>query len=121
MDERPPELLRIALIRAQMCEKLLTGKPPLKEMAFTAGLFSMLDTLMNAPMSYVLEHLPLATEISQALLENTGPFAPVLDQVRAWEQGETAGTDDVQVMAATYFDAAQWADHVYAFADSKAS
>jgi c-di-GMP-related signal transduction protein len=121
MDERPPELLRIALIRAQMCEKLLGGKAALKEMAFTAGLFSMLDTLMNAPMSYVLEHLPLATEISQALLENTGPFAPILDQVRAWEQGETSATEDVQAIAAIYFEAAQWADHVYAFADSKAT
>ncbi|WP_250625263.1 EAL and HDOD domain-containing protein [Pinirhizobacter soli] len=121
MDERPPELLRLALVRAQMCERLASGKPALKEMAFTAGLFSLLDTLMNAPMSYVLEHLPLATEINQVLLENTGPFAPILDQVRQWESGDVTSEEDIHKLAAIYFEAAQWADHVYAFADAVAS
>ncbi|MBB3225621.1 EAL and modified HD-GYP domain-containing signal transduction protein [Luteibacter sp. Sphag1AF] len=123
MDERPPELLRLALIRAHMCEKLARGiKPELQEMAFTAGLFSLLDTLMNVSMAYVMEHLPLAIEIREALLEGAGPFAPLLDQIRHWEQGELE-TDNalreqhLQTMAAMYVDAANWADHVYAFAD----
>jgi c-di-GMP-related signal transduction protein len=126
LDDRPPELLRLALIRAHMCERLAGAiKPELREMAFTAGLFSLLDTLMNAPMAYVLEHLPLAVEIREALLGGTGPFAPLLDQVRRWEQGELEETvplpRNVQSIAAVYMDAAQWADHVYAFADTTAA
>lgn len=126
MDERPPELLRLALIRAHMCEKLARRvKPELQEMAFTAGLFSLLDTLMNVSMAYVLEHLPLAIEIRAALLEGTGPFAQILNQVRHWEQGELDGEGDahadVQAMAAMYVEAASWADHVYAFADGSAA
>jgi EAL and modified HD-GYP domain-containing signal transduction protein len=127
MDERPPELLRLALIRAHMCEKLARSiKPELQEMAFTAGLFSLLDTLMNVSMAYVLEHLPLAIEIREALLEGTGPFAPILDQIRHWEQGEVE-TDSVlreqhvQTMASIYVEAADWADHVYAFADGSST
>jgi EAL and modified HD-GYP domain-containing signal transduction protein len=126
MDERPPELLRLALIRAHMCEKLArTIKPELQEMAFTAGLFSLLDTLMNVSMAYVLEHLPLAIEIREALLEGAGPFAPLLDQIRHWEQGEletdsALRTQHLQTMAAMYVEAASWADHVYAFADGTA-
>ncbi|MDF3982126.1 HDOD domain-containing protein [Luteibacter sp. PPL201] len=124
MDERPPELLRLALIRAHMCEQLARSvKPELQEMAFTAGLFSLLDTLMNASMAYVLEHLPLALEIREALLEGTGPFATILDQIRHWEQGElqTDSEQHMLKMATIYRDAASWADHVYAFADGSAA
>ncbi|MET0934418.1 MAG: diguanylate phosphodiesterase, partial [Luteibacter sp.] len=118
--------LRLALIRAHMCEKLArTIKPELQEMAFTAGLFSLLDTLMNVSMAYVLEHLPLAIEIREALLEGAGPFAPILDQIRHWEQGELESdsalrAQHLQTMAAMYVEATTWADHVYAFADGTA-
>jgi len=122
--DRPPELLRAALIRAHMAEKLAQGMPSeQREMAFTAGLFSLLDAMMEAPMDFVLWHLPLAREISSALLENKGPFAPLLDQIRAWEAGNLRGGEAqpqvIRRMAAIYLEATQWADHVYAFADQR--
>ncbi|HET6555526.1 MAG TPA: HDOD domain-containing protein [Dyella sp.] len=124
VGDRPPELLRAALIRAHMCEKLAQHMAPeQREMAFTAGLFSLLDTLMEAPMDFVLWHLPLAREISSALLENKGPFAPLLEQIRAWEAGDLRGGETqpqvIRRMAAIYLEATQWADHVYAFADQR--
>ena len=122
--DRPPELLRDALIRAHMCEKLAQHMPnEQREMAFTAGLFSLLDAMMEAPMDFVLWHLPLAKEISGALLENKGPFAPLLEQIRAWEAGNLRGGEVqpqvIRRMAAIYLEATQWADHVYAFADQR--
>nr|WP_199048207.1 HDOD domain-containing protein [Dyella sp. ASV24] len=122
--DRPPELLRAALIRAHMAEKLAQGMPAeQREMAFTAGLFSLLDAMMEAPMDFVLWHLPLAREISSALLENKGPFAMLLDQIRAWEAGNLRGGEVqpqvIRRMAAIYLEATQWADHVYAFADQR--
>ncbi|MET3651751.1 EAL and HDOD domain-containing protein [Dyella japonica] len=122
--DRPPELLRAALIRAHMCEKLAQHMPnEQREMAFTAGLFSLLDAMMEAPMDFVLWHLPLAKEISGALLENKGPFAPLLEQIRAWEAGNLRGGEVqpqvIRRMAAIYLEATQWADHVYAFADQR--
>ncbi|QNK02601.1 EAL and HDOD domain-containing protein [Dyella telluris] len=122
--DRPPELLRAALIRAHMAEKLAQGMPAeQREMAFTAGLFSLLDAMMEAPMDFVLWHLPLAREISTALLENKGPFAQLLDQIRAWEAGNLRGGEAqpqvIRRMAAIYLEATQWADHVYAFADQR--
>jgi len=124
VGDRPPELLRAALIRAHMCEKLAQHMPSeQREMAFTAGLFSLLDTLMEAPMDFVLWHLPLAREISSALLENKGPFAPLLEQIRAWEAGDLRGGETqpqvIRRMAAIYLEATQWADHVFAFADQR--
>jgi EAL and modified HD-GYP domain-containing signal transduction protein len=124
MDDRPPELLRTALIRAHMCEQLASHMPrPQKEMAFTVGLFSLLDTLMCAPMEFVLEQLPLVPEIREALIGNRGPFGPLLEQIHAWEAGHLSGQAQpaqIQRMAGIYLEATQWADQVYAFAEPKA-
>ncbi|MGH8157270.1 MAG: EAL and HDOD domain-containing protein [Rhodanobacter sp.] len=119
MDDRPPELLRAALIRAHMCEKLASGMPNgHEEMAFTVGLFSLLDTLMCAPMEFLLTQLRLMPEISQALTDRSGPFAPLLEQVLAWEAGKLTSQYEqpqrIQRMATIYLEATQWADQVYA-------
>ena len=124
MDDRPPELLRAALIRAHMCEKLAGGMPNAqKEMAFTVGLFSLLDTLMCAPMEFLLAHLRLVPEISDALTGRGGPLAPLLEQILAWEAGKmtslNAQPQRIQRMATIYLEAAQWADQVYANANGK--
>jgi EAL and modified HD-GYP domain-containing signal transduction protein len=124
MDDRPPELLRAALIRAHMCEKLATGMPNgHTEMAFTVGLFSLLDTLMCAPMEFLLTHLRLVPEISDALTSRGGPFGTLLKQILAWEAGELTSEhvppQRIQRMAAIYLEATQWADQVYANASGK--
>jgi EAL and modified HD-GYP domain-containing signal transduction protein len=124
MDDRPPELLRAALIRAHMCEKLASGMPNgHPEMAFTVGLFSLLDTLMCAPMEFLLTHLRLVPEISNALTRREGPFGPLLDQIIAWEAGELTSErvlpQRIHRLAGVYLEATQWADQVYATANEK--
>ncbi|TAL71625.1 MAG: HDOD domain-containing protein [Rhodanobacter sp.] len=124
MDDRPPELLRAALIRAHMCEGLAKataqGDP---EMAFTVGLFSLLDVLMCAPMEYLLTQLRLAPEINDALTGRGGSFAAVLKQILAWEAGELTKLEvtpqRIEKLAALYLGATQWADQVYAGASGK--
>ncbi len=124
MDDRPPELLRTALIRAYMCEKLASNLPrEQQEMAFTAGLFSLLDTLMCAPMEFVLTQLPLVPEIREALVEGQGPYASLLEQIRAWEAGDLSQQQQpqrIQRLAGIYLEATQWADQVYSHADGVA-
>ncbi|MBE1159553.1 EAL and HDOD domain-containing protein [Dyella acidiphila] len=124
MDDRPPELLRAALIRAHMCEKLAQGmSTEQQDMAFMAGLLSLLDTLLCAPMEFVLSHLPLAPEIREALVEERGPFAPLLGQIYAWETGDLQTAQiqpqNIRKMAGAYYAATQWADQVYSFAEQR--
>jgi c-di-GMP-related signal transduction protein len=124
MDDRPPELLRTALIRAHMCEKLAHGmSTEQQDMAFMAGLLSLLDTLLCAPMEFVLSHLPLAPEIREALVEERGPFAPLLGQIYAWEAGDMHSSQwqpqNIRRMAGAYYAATQWADQVYSFAEQR--
>ncbi|WP_329742644.1 EAL and HDOD domain-containing protein [Dyella sp. A6] len=129
MSDSPPELLRAALIRAQMCEELAEaqGMPkPQREMAFTAGLFSLLDSLMCVPMDFLIQQLPLEPEIRDALVERSGPYAPLLEQVTQWESGKIRSGQDAQPMqirrlAGAYFKATSWADHVYTFAEGRAA
>jgi len=121
MDDRPPELLRAALIRAHMCEGLATGMPRgSSETAFTVGLFSLLDTLMCAPMEFLLTQLRLSPEISDALTGRGGPFGPLLREVLAWEAGtlNSGNTQPQRIrrMATVYLEATQWADQVFSVA-----
>src|SRR6185437_1030113 len=60
---------------------------------FTLGLFSVIDALMDTPMQDVVESLPLADDMRDALVHRSGPLGALLDAAAAREQGDTrAGT-----------------------------
>ncbi|PIQ38228.1 MAG: hypothetical protein COW59_02885 [Lysobacterales bacterium CG17_big_fil_post_rev_8_21_14_2_50_64_11] len=121
LDNRPPELLKAALVRARMCEQLITGGKPSSrgEQAFMVGLFSMLDALLNAPMDELLGNLDLPAEVSQAIRDGSGPFGQLLEQVHACEraQWEILESWDVSpvLLAYTYLSAVEWADQMFSF------
>jgi EAL and modified HD-GYP domain-containing signal transduction protein len=78
------------------------------------GLFSTLDTLMDAPMDELLATLPIADDIRNALLYRSGPYAPFLICALGYEKGdwplvENAGFSEV-VTASCYFQAAEWSN-----------
>ena len=114
----PGELIRQALIRAQMCE-LLTKEMPkqAQETAFTIGLFSLLDSMLEVPMEHVLSQLPLDEEIVVALAEHDGPYGRLLDTVIRYEQGEWEGLSEgmyaTDRVAASYLEAVKWASDQY--------
>lgn len=89
VQDVPSELLVTALVRARMCE-LLSGAEgsAVGDSAFTVGLFSLADTLADAPMSVVIEQLPLRYDVEDALLYRTGALGDLLDGVVAYQQGE---------------------------------
>ena len=88
VSSQPEELLLTALNRAKMCE--LLGEAASKQDAdsyFTVGLFSALDALMDMPMREVLAQLPLADELTGALLQFEGELGQALKCVLAHERG----------------------------------
>jgi EAL and modified HD-GYP domain-containing signal transduction protein len=94
-------------------------------MAFTMGLFSLLDTIMGVPMERVLADVPVAAEVREALVGGTGPLAGVLQQIRAWESGHvvraTSSGGVVVDLAEAYLDSLEWAEHVYSHAQRSAA
>jgi len=87
VEDKPQELFKNSLIRAQMC-KLLATRIGLKDLdaCFTIGLFSTLDALMNQPLSSLIEPLPLSAETKAAILEHKGTPGEILSCVIACER-----------------------------------
>jgi EAL and modified HD-GYP domain-containing signal transduction protein len=61
--------------------------PRLTDQAFTVGLVSALDLLLQASLQTILDGLSLDTEPQEALLNHTGPLGAILADVLAWEVG----------------------------------
>lgn len=89
VGDKPSELIRMAMIRATMCQNLakkIDGLDP--EMMFTVGLFSMLDALLDMNIEEALVQLPLGEGAKGALLGSTGIEGEVLTAVVAHERGD---------------------------------
>ena len=79
VGDKPTELMRLAIIRARLCELLCKESGHSDPgSAFTVGLFSALDAMMDRPLDELLKELPLASEVSAALLEGEGLLGEVL-------------------------------------------
>ena len=115
IDDNPVELVVTALVRAKMCERLAgaLGAPD-PDAAFTVGLFSALDALMDTPMDELVAALPLANDVNAALLSLEGNLGRLLTTVLhyercKWEQLDCLGLarEDLTVI---YMHATEWAD-----------
>jgi EAL and modified HD-GYP domain-containing signal transduction protein len=87
-----------------------------QDTAFIIGLFSTLDAMMDRPLSELLGCLPLCPEISAALLDHQGPYAPVLNSVIAYERAEWDKLEcpktSMDTLAEIYLSSLEWADKV---------
>ena len=107
------ELLVTALIRARCCE-VRAGRNHAADAdrAFTAGLFSVADALLDTPLPQVLDALPFDDAMTAALLAHEGPEGEILRAVVDYEHGrfdEAAGDTDVTGLSDAYYDAVEWA------------
>lgn len=118
-SEKPAELMRLAMTRARFAEgiaglhrKTDTGK------AFLTGMMSLIDAILDEPMSSVLSKLPLAKEIKDALVGEPGILGEYLNLVKYYEQAqwqpanaliEKFGLANANVPDA-YHEAVQWAN-----------
>ncbi|OQX18369.1 MAG: hypothetical protein BWK76_07665 [Desulfobulbaceae bacterium A2] len=86
-SHKPPELMRLSVLRARFCELLAEhcSQGLSTEHAFMLGLFSLVDAILDSPMTALLPKLPLTDDITEALLGKGGPMAPLLQAVRSYE------------------------------------
>ncbi|MCC5791229.1 MAG: HDOD domain-containing protein [Legionellaceae bacterium] len=89
ISDKPAEVVESGLIRAKMAEKLVVGECQISSasVAYTTGLLTILDSLMDAPLEAILNHIPIADEIRQALLYRHGPLGELLKLIIAYESG----------------------------------
>ena len=114
-DDTPGEVIRVALVRAKMCELLIKSSDHRSAgSAFLVGLFSTLDAIIGMPLYEILPELQLNKDINNALLFNEGPFARVLKCVLAYERGEWKVVEPTGFAEKTstdcYLRAVEWCD-----------
>ncbi|RVT45353.1 HDOD domain-containing protein [Rheinheimera sediminis] len=84
---KPPELMRLAMTRARFAEgiaKLADFSDVSK--AFLTGMMSLIDAILDEPMSSVMNKLPLSKDIKDALIDDVGPLAQYIQLIKFYEQ-----------------------------------
>lgn len=86
--KKPAELMQVCVVRARFCELIAikVAKHQSGE-AFLTGLFSLLDAILDQPMSLLVEKLPFQDDIKAALLEEKNTLYYILKVVKAYETG----------------------------------
>lgn len=114
LDDKPEALLNLALTRAKLCQMLAESMPGVDpQAAFTVGLFSLLDTMLDRPMDEVVSSLPFVDSVRLALQERSGPLGNVLslaiDGLESTAQRD-ASVSPIENFGAMTVNAMHWAD-----------
>ncbi|MBN2717690.1 MAG: EAL domain-containing protein [Deltaproteobacteria bacterium] len=119
-DDKPEELLVTGLIRAKFLELLSPGIGLVneRENLFLLGIFSILDGATDQPFEKIFEEIPLQRHIRDALQSQSGPYAPIITAMRAFENGNWnifgAFVNDYQSLSGhvteLYLNAVQWSN-----------
>jgi EAL and modified HD-GYP domain-containing signal transduction protein len=118
--KKPAELMQVCVVRARFCE--LIAKQVSKSLAgeaFLTGLFSLLDAILDQPMSLLVEKLPFPDEIKAALLNEKNTLYYILNVVQAYETGSWWTLEKAvillnvksDVLPGLYNQAVDWADN----------
>jgi len=90
----PNQRLVSSLVRAGMCQTIAEKvSPELKEAAYTTGLFSQLDSILQQPMEDLMRSLPLNAEIRDAVLSQDGTLGQILQTTIAYETADWSAID----------------------------
>ena len=88
--DKPSEIVRLVMIRAKFAESLapefdLAMQAP---ELFIMGLFSALDIMLEKTMAEALDMVQVSKNVREALLENKGDFAKVLEFIKRYEDAD---------------------------------
>lgn len=88
-------LLVLATSRGKLleliAEKIDPGNSHVADTAFTVGTMSLMDALLRLPMERILNQVPVAEEVKDALLSRSGLYGDMLRLVECIEHIEEAG------------------------------
>ena len=89
-EDRPSEITRLSLLRAKFAENLAPSFNIASKAGslFIAGLFSLLDVILQMPLRRAIAEVAAHSEIKDALIEHKGPIYEVLSLVYAYERAD---------------------------------
>ncbi|WP_301376765.1 MULTISPECIES: EAL and HDOD domain-containing protein [Thalassolituus] len=88
LSDKPAVLQQQALFRGYLMQSLSAGTDTMEpDTAFTLGLFSLLDAMLDMPIDEVCARVNLPKELTQAITENAGVYGQHLKALMQWEKG----------------------------------
>jgi len=113
LSSKPSELTKISLIRAKLAEEVaINNNIADPSMYFLGGLFSTLDAMLDTNMEKILSSMPLNESLKAALAKNKGDLGELIQDIAAYEKGDTQRLDKNLFSNNKYIDACAWADEV---------
>lgn len=119
-SEKPDELVRESSVRARFCESLADlGQSTVdRSKLFTLGLFSLIDAIMDDKMESLMEKIPLARDIKEALVQGGGILGAYLHLMESYQTGAWAEVSELSqrlgvpgdVLPACFRESVAWAD-----------
>lgn len=119
-QQKSSELVLSALVRARFCELLGSRVPHGDSDLFFLGLLSLMDVILEIPMTSLVEKVPLDREIKSVLLGGGNRLRPIYQLMMAQESG--AWQESAQLakqlrlnesgVAEFYWQAMHWAHQV---------
>lgn len=117
-EDRPSEITRLSLIRAKFAENLAPAfNLAIKSGSlFIAGLFSLLDVILQMPLEAAINEVAASGEIREALLEKTGRLSEVMKLVFSYERADwheaslimVKNDVDIDDLSQAFFDSLYW-------------
>lgn len=122
LSNKPSSVLQNVLIRAKMCELLAREISEDQEHYFLIGMLSGLDSLLDMPLTKVMEQLPLAEDVGDAILHYRGGPGEALQFCIAYERWEPGITIfrgiTPERIANIYLESIDWwATRIFPFLD----
>ena len=114
------ELVLSAMVRARFCELLSPKIPHGDSDLFLMGLLSLMDAILEIPMSQVLDNIPIDQETKAVLSGGASRLRPFYQLMLAQESGEWKTATDLTSqlhltegeVAESYWQAMRWAREV---------
>ncbi len=99
--DKPEELTVMSLARARFCE--LMSESHKQSSAFLVGLLSLLDAMVDAEITELMDKLPISEEMKQAIIQRKGKTAEFLTLCELYEKADWDKIDqycaDIKVCA----------------------
>lgn len=126
-QNKSSDLVLSALVRGRFCELLSPKIKHGESDLFLLGLLSLMDSILELPMTEVLEKVPLDQETKAVLLGGTSHLRPLYQLMLAQESGDWQGTAELSrslklpesEVSETYWQAMQWAREMSGGASGK--
>lgn len=121
-QHKPPSLYSLSIQRARICEQLVS-QGFLKEkssQAYLMGMFSLLESLLDQPLTLLLSRLPISNEVKLALTEGKGELGYLLMAVQAYEKADWEQVSHYckvlniseELIASQYSESVKWVDEL---------